>query len=215
VKPPQRVAIFVLAATSIACLLGQMYGWWPMRGFTLMVFVPSCCVLAAMAWCDRRSGNGRLCQVMAIGAAGGLAATVGYDVFRLPFVFAAKWGLDGVLPALPLFKVFPQFGAMILGGTNGNSLAAQVIGWSYHFSNGISFGVMYAALVDGDWQRRWPVAIVFAVGLELGMLMTPYPATFGIRVTTAFVAVTLAAHTVFGVTLGLTSRALAKRARIC
>jgi hypothetical protein len=46
------------------------------------------------------------------------------------------------------------------------------------------------------------VAILFALGLELAMLMTPYPATFGIRVTAIFVAVTLTAHAIFGVTMG-------------
>ena len=76
---------------------------------------------------------------------------------------------------------------------------------SYHFSNGVTFGVMYAALINGQWRRRWPVAIVFAVGLELAMLFTPYPATFGIRVTTIFVVVTLAAHLIFGITMGLVS----------
>jgi hypothetical protein len=69
---------------------------------------------------------------------------------------------------------------------------------------------MYAAMVNGLWRRGWPVAIVFAVGLELAMLFTPYPATFGIRVSETFVAVTLAAHFIFGVTMGLMSIGLEK-----
>ncbi len=44
-----------------------------------------------------------------------MLGAVAYDVFRLPFVFAKEWGLDSVLPPLQLFKVFPRFGAMILG----------------------------------------------------------------------------------------------------
>jgi hypothetical protein len=99
---------------------------------------------------------------------------------------------------------------MILGTADRDSLAAIAVGWLYHFSNGATFGVMYAAMVNGLWRRGWPVAIVFAVGLELAMLFTPYPATFGIRVSETFVAVTLAAHFIFGVTMGLMSIGLEK-----
>ena len=126
-----------------------------------------------------------------------------------------SWGLAGLVPSLPLFKVFPQFGAMILGTADSNSLAANLIGWAYHFSNGITFGIMYGTMVNGQWRRRWPVAIVFAVGLELAMLFTPYPATFGIRVTETFVVVTLTVHLIFGVTMGLTSIGLDKRLAKC
>jgi len=204
-KPITRVFVFLLAATSIACLLGEMYRLWPMRVFTLTVFVPACCVLIAMAIDDRWRGDGRLCRMIVIGAVAGFLAAVAYDIFRLPFVFSKNWGLTGVVPALPLFKVLPQFGAMMLGKNDSSSLAANVIGWGYHFSNGITFGVMYAAIVNGQWRRLWWVAIVFAVGLEIAMLVTPYPATFGIRVTGVFIAVTLAAHAIFGVTMGRTS----------
>ena len=40
------------------------------------------------------------------------------------------------------------------------------------------------------------------------MLVTPYPDVFAIRVTATFVAVTLSAHVVFGVALGLCARGL-------
>jgi hypothetical protein len=207
-KPSTRIMVFLLAATSIACLLGEMYRLWPMRVFTLTVFGPACCALIGMTLYDRWRGDGRLYQLVLIGAVAGLVAAVAYDVFRLPFVFSKRWGLEGVIPQLPLFKVFPKFGAMILGETDGSSLAANLTGWLYHFSNGATFGVMYGVLVNGHWRRLWPVAIVFALGLELAMLFTPYPATFGIRVTTAFVVVTLAAHAVFGVTMGRVSARL-------
>ncbi|HEY2083705.1 MAG TPA: hypothetical protein VGI88_13055 [Verrucomicrobiae bacterium] len=214
-KPFARIAVFLLASTSIACLLGEMYRLWPMRLFTLAVFVPAFCALVAMALYDASRGDGRLCRIVLIGAVAGFLAAVSYDIFRLPFVFSKQWGLAGVVPALPLFKVFPQFGAMILGQTDASSLAANVIGWLYHFSNGVTFGVMYAAMVNGQWRRLWWVAIIFAVGLELGMLFTPYPATFGIRVTAVFVAVTLTAHAIFGVTMGRVSIGLEGRMARC
>jgi hypothetical protein len=204
-KPLSRIIVFLLASTSIASLLGEMYRLWPMRFFALAVFVPACLALIALALHNRWRGDGQACRIILIGAIAGFVAAVAYDVFRLPFVWSTSWGLTGLIPSLPLFKVFPQFGAMILGKADRHSLTAIVVGWAYHFSNGITFGVMYATMVNGQWRRRWPVAIVFAVGLELAMLFTPYPATFGIRVTGTFVAVTLSAHLIFGVTMGRTS----------
>ena len=54
-------------------------------------------------------------------------------------------------------------------------------------------------------------AVLMALALELGMLLTPYPQVFGIAVNAYFVAVTIAAHGIFGVGLGLTVRFVAAR----
>jgi hypothetical protein len=167
-------------------------------------------VLAAL---DRRRGDGHVWRAVSIGLLGGLLAAVAYDVFRLPFVFAREWGIDAVVPPMPLFKVFPRFGAMVLGQPAEQpsySLAAQIIGWIYHFSNGATFGVMYLALVGDARKRHWGWAILFALGLELGMLLTPYPNVFNIPVTARFIIVTLVAHAIFGVSLGLSARSLAR-----
>ena len=209
-RPLTRIIIFLLAATSIWSLLGEMYHFWTMHFFALAIFLPACGVLIGFALHDVWRRDGRAWRMILIGAIAGFAAAVAYDIFRLPFVYSTSWGLTGVVPSLPLFKVFPQFGAMILSRADSDSLAAILIGWAYHFSNGITFGVMYATMVNGRWRRRWPVAIVFAMGLEVAMLFTPYPATFGIRVTETFVIVTLTAHLIFGITMGLASVRLGK-----
>ena len=136
----------------------------------------------------------------------GLIATLAYDLFRLPFVSARKWGIASLVPPLDLFKVFPRFGAMILGQPveqPSYSPTAHLIGWAYHFSNGLTFGVMYTAMIGEGARRPWGWAVLMAVGLELAMLLTPYPHVFGIQVGAVFVAVTLAAHLIFGLVLGL------------
>lgn len=141
-------------------------------------------------------------------------AAVAYDVFRLPFVFARQWGLDRVVPAMDLFKVFPRFGAMILGQPleqTSYSLSAQVVGWLYHFSNGAGFGLMYVAMIGDGTRRHWAWAVLMALALELGMLLTPYPQVFHIAVTPRFIAVTAAAHAIFGVILGLLVNLLWRR----
>lgn len=208
-NPLWRGVVFALSATSIWCLLAEFYGLCSMRTFTLWISLPAMVALASLAVADRTRGDGRLWHGVIVGAVAGLAAAVAYDIFRLPFVFAKEWGIAGVVPPLKLFKVFPRFGAMILGQDveqPSYSLAAHLVGWAYHFSNGLTFGVMYAAIIGNPTRRHWLWAVLMAVGLELWMLLSPYPRYFGIHIGAAFIAATLAAHLIFGVTLGLWTR---------
>jgi len=121
---------------------------------------------------------------------------------------------------MPLFKVFPRFGALILGQPieqPSYSLAANLIGWAYHFSNGATFGVMFAAMYVGSKQlteatahsaargSAWkPIACatLMAVGIELCLLASPYASFFGIHLTQRFIVVTIIAHIIFGLGLG-------------
>jgi hypothetical protein len=210
-----RALVFVLAASSIWCLLAEMYGLCSMQTFTFFVSVPALALLAGLAAADRARGDGRLWRAVVMGGMAGLVAALAYDLFRVPFVFAGDLGIASILPQMPLFKVFPRFGAMILGQATEQkqySMAAQVVGWAYHFSNGATFGMMYAAMIGAAARRNWLWAVVMAVGLELAMLFTPYPQFFGIKVGTAFVVVTLTAHLIFGVTLGLMFRRYSAKA---
>ena len=215
---PTRVAVFLLSATSIWCLLSEFYGFCTMRWFTLAILIPATAALIILAVADRLRGDGVLWRGVVIGAAAGLVAACAYDVFRLPFVIAAADAVGPDWLRLPLFKAFPRFGAMILGqpfdATTTDSqftLAAHLIGWIYHFSNGLTFGVMYMALVGDASRRSWLWAVLFATGLELAMLITPYTSFFGIHMTARFVIVTFAAHAIFGVALGLAANWLAER----
>ncbi|HWX21726.1 MAG TPA: hypothetical protein VN578_17615 [Candidatus Binatia bacterium] len=213
--PAGRWSVFLLASSSIACLLFDFYGLCPMRVFTPFVFLPATLALFACALFDRFCGDGQLWRAVVIGMVGGLLAAVAYDLFRLPFVFAKAWGIASVVKPMDLFKVFPRFGAMILGQPieqDSYSASVQVLGWIYHFSNGATFGVMYMAMIGDGLRRHWAWAVLMAVGLELGMLLTPYAHVFDISVTTRFVVVTVAAHAIFGVGLGLVVRQLARRA---
>ncbi|MEX2139151.1 MAG: hypothetical protein WD894_07820 [Pirellulales bacterium] len=215
---PGRVLVFVLAATSIWCLLSEFYGLCSMRLFTFAILLPATLALVAVAIADRQRGDRRLWRAVCVGAIAGFVAACAYDVFRIPFVVAAVDGFGPDWLRLPLFKVFPRFGAMILGepfdaATTDSqfSLTAHLLGWTYHFSNGITFGVMYMALIGDATRRSWLWAVALATVLELAMLFTPYTSYFGIHLTAKFVIVTFAAHAVFGVVLGLVAQWMAKR----
>jgi hypothetical protein len=215
---PGRALVFVLAATSIWCLLAEFYGLCSMRTFTFWILVPATVALFAMALLDRSKGDSRLFRAMMIGTIGGFVAACAYDTFRLPWVIGATDHIGPGWLRLPLFKVFPRFGALILGQsftpTQAESefkLSAHVIGWIYHFSNGMTLGVMYMALIGDAVKRSWLWAIALAVGLEIAMLVTPYTAFFAIKMSVLFVTVTLLAHLIFGVALGLYARWMERR----
>lgn len=206
---PGRILVFFLAATSIWCLLAEMYGVCDMRTFTLFILLPATVALYGLAVFDRLRGDRRLWRGVIIGTLAGLAGAIVYDVVRLPFAFSKAWGLEAVVPQMPLFKVFPRFGALILGEPleqPSYSLGAHLLGWVYHFSNGATFGVMFAALI-GEATRRygsgWLWAVVLAVGIEICLLASPYAKFFHITLNARFVTVTLLAHLVFGVGMGL------------
>src|SRR5437868_6838774 len=109
-----RCGVFILASTSLGCLLADFYGLCSMRVFSLVVFAPAMLLLGVAAGWDAAKGKGQLARAVLIGAGAGLAAALAYDVFRLPFVFARQWGIESLVPSLSLFKVFPEFGAMLL-----------------------------------------------------------------------------------------------------
>src|SRR5690242_4051291 len=182
-SPWWRCIAFTLASSSILCLLADFYRVCSMRSFTLYIFVPCMLALAALALFDVCNATGQLGRAILLGLIGGLCAAVAYDVFRLPFVFAKEWHLTRFVPSLALFKVFPRFGAMILGQPmeqSAYSVGALATGWAYHFSNGATFGIMYLALVGKVENRHWGWAVLMAIALEVGMLLSPYPQVFQI-----------------------------------
>jgi hypothetical protein len=212
-----RLLTFLLASTSIFCLLADFYGLCSMRLATGFIFLPAVLMLGTISIMDRLWGDRRAWYGILIGLLAGLAAAVAYDLFRLPFVFAKAWGIDAIVPAMNLFKVFPRFGAMILNEPVEQPtyrLLSHLVGWAYHFSNGATFGVMFVAAVGQIGKGSWKWAILMAVGLEVAMLATPYTTQFGISLTTRFVIVTLTAHLIFGIAMAVAGAGLTARVRV-
>jgi hypothetical protein len=190
-----RATIFFLAFLSFACLLGTFYGLWSMHVFACLILPPATALLAWAGWLTRDQPRSRRSPHTWIveGALAGIVAAAAYDIYRLPFV----------LHGAPLFKVFPRFGALILGGS-GPSWLIQLTGWTYHFSNGAALGIMFLCLTASA-PRRWiPAgAIGWALFVEAMLLMSPYAQFFGLKLDGTFLFLTISAHAVFGATLGL------------
>jgi hypothetical protein len=193
-----RVLIWLLASISFACLLGEFYHFWNMQLFACVALIPSIVILCAIAVFGRRSQNEAWREAstfVAQGALGGLIAAIAYDLFRIPFV----------MMGYPLFGVFPLFGKMLLGSDGPNWLI-QLLGWTYHFSNGMALGIMFLAMLPSAWSRRSTLVVagaVWALVVETILLFTPYRDFFKIRMSfVTFLWLTASAHLIFGLVLG-------------
>jgi hypothetical protein len=193
-----RTLIWMLASVSFACLLGEFYRFWDMRIFACVALVPSIVALCAIAIFGRDSKNAAWREASTFvmqGALGGVIAAVVYDLFRVPFV----------MMGYPLFGVFPEFGKMLLGNDGPNWLI-QLLGWTYHFSNGAALGIMFLAMLPSAWSRRSTLVVAgaaWALVVETILLFTPYRDFFKIRMPfVTFLWLTASAHLIFGLVLG-------------
>jgi hypothetical protein len=184
----------VISSTSILALLVEFYGIIDMSSFTKLVFVPSMIILALLTYFSWKKRYEDFWKRCVIGSIAGFLATVAYDLIRIPFLL---YGIN-------LFKAIFQFGPLILGELIERGalplLISDIIGWIYHFSNGITFGLI---LVFSLFRPRWWQALIWGVVLELAMLFTPYPQFFGIKLTFPFILGSFIGHIAYGLTLGI------------
>lgn len=68
----------------------------------------------------------------------------------------------------------------------------------YHLSNGMGLGLVYATVVS---RPRLSTAVLWGLLLEGAMLTTPYAEVFGYKLSQGFLAISLGAHVVYGITL--------------
>jgi hypothetical protein len=189
---PATLAAFVLSSTSIGTLLVYFSGRMGMARAVWTLLVPSVVLLPLLAVWGARTGRHDLVRRLGAGLWAGGFATLIYDVVRVPI---ARSGV-------PVFKAISYFGTVILGESH-PTLATEAVGWAYHLSNGIGFALMYMLLVRAPGPAS---AVLWGVGLEVAMLLTPYAEVFGYRRSPAFIAISLGAHVFYGLGLWLAAR---------
>ena len=139
-------------------------------------------------WVGRTRRYPRVRTALIVGVAGGLLGTVGYDLFRIPFVILG----------LRLFAPIESYGVLLLGADS-SSPWTHLAGWAYHFSNGLGFGIFYACVALG---RKWWWGLAWAMVLETATIVTPFASTYAIRGKWGLIAIAYAAHVAYGVPLG-------------
>ena len=196
------VAVAVLALLNVAPLLawvsdlGSFADWF--RYLTLPALVG---VVAIAAAAHRTPAFARLRLVVVLGAVGGLVGTLGYDLIRVPFVMGGKQVLAPI----------ESYGVLLLDA-RGSSPLSGFAGWTYHFANGICFGIAYAAV--GLGRSKW-WAVGWSLVLETATVVTGFAVYYQLTGKWDVIAIAYLAHIPYGLALGwFTERPLEVRSKL-
>ncbi len=184
-----RALCFLASTPSILALMAGLYGLAPMGPVVLGLALPGALLLVAIYRWATGSGRSDLAIDLLLGFWGGLLGTFAYDLFRVPFHLAG----------LRVFSTISAFGIWILDASAATRFT-ELVGWSYHFLNGIMFGIMYALFMRG---RPWPWAVAWGVSLELMAVVSPFGDVFALRGNPSGLAIAFAGHVAYGIPLGL------------
>lgn len=184
-----RAFLALMGLLPVAALLAWVFGLGPFHVWFWAVSFPAMLLLGTSGWWLVRSGrHPRLGAALVAGVLGGVAGTIGYDLFRIPFVAAG----------MRLFAPIDSYGVLLLGADS-SSPWTGLAGWAYHFSNGLGFGVAYAMVALG---RRWWWGVVWGMVLETATVVTPFSEAYGLAGRWGIIAIAYAAHVAYGAPLG-------------
>lgn len=186
-----RGLVALCGLLNVAALLAWVMGLGAFHVWFLATGVPALAVLVAVAVRIARDPerDPYLRRALVAGTVGGLLGTIGYDLFRIPFIVGG----------LRLFAPIDSYGVLLLDAGASSQLTG-LAGWSYHFTNGIGFGIAYAVVALG---RRWPWAVLWGLILESATLVTPFADSYAIAGKWDLIAIAYAAHLAYGIPLGL------------
>lgn len=190
-----RVLAALCGLLPVGALLAWAFGLGSFRSWFLVVGVPPVLLLAVL-W---RLGDERFRLAYTAGVVGGLAGAIGYDLFRVPF---ALYGLR-------IFSPIESYGVLVLGADTSSPLT-DLVGWSFHFVNGIGFGVAYAMF--GLGRSRW-WAVAWAMVLETATIVTPFATLYGLAGKWHLIGIAYAAHAAYGLPLGMVCESAPKARR--
>ena len=126
--------------------------------------VPSMLLLAVLGASSRVHSDLRV--RIRVGALAGVIGTLGYDIVRIPFALAGQ----------RVFAPIESYGLLIANASASSGLTST-LGWMYHLSNGVTFGIAYAAIAA---RRPWPLGIVWGLALESVAVFSPFAARYGL-----------------------------------
>ena len=184
-----RALCALLGIGSVVPLLAWGFGWGSFQLWFWGVALPSQLLLLVIGLRLREERYPRLHTALRAGVVGGVIGTLGYDLVRVPFE------AGGMRVFLPI----DSYGILIAAERTSTPLTG-FLGWAYHFSNGIGFGVSYACVALG---RRWVWALPWAIFLETAFIVTPLGQLYGIQGQWAPIAVAYGGHIAYGVPLGV------------
>lgn len=194
-----RLAVALLGVASVLSLLAWVYEIAAFRTFFLLVSLPLTLLLVGIGVAAGRRNWWWWREAMVAGALGGLLGTFGYDIFRIPFLLA---GFQVLAP-------IDSYGVLLLDETTSTAWTG-LAGWSYHFLNGVGFGVTYAVVAKG---RHWGWGVLWALVLETATILTPFADSYALRGQWVPISIAYAAHIPYGMAIGMTVQRATKVSR--
>jgi hypothetical protein len=186
VAPLTALAVIALAATSIGALLAELYDVTTMARFTWVITTPSLLALAVLS--RSTLPNQELKKRIQVGAVGGIVGTLGYDLVRIPFAVAGY----------RLFAPIDSYG-LLIAGADMSSPTSDTLGWLFHLSNGVTFGIMYAVVAA---RRHWAAGVAWGLILESAVVFSPFRERYGLSGQNVSIAIAYGAHVAYGFPLG-------------
>ena len=191
------VALICAAVGPNILVVALTPGMPPMHLLGKWVLIPSIIVLGITWLAASLHGDERLTNRIWSGLWIGIAATATLDVIRLT---GFSLGLmPGNMPRM--------FGVLLLDRMAlGPSPWSDFIGYVYHYWVSACFGLTYT-LICG--RTRWWVGLIWGLIIEVGMMTTPPMVVamdtgfFGLKKGYGVLGVSLTAHVVYGIMLGL------------
>ena len=179
--------------TSGAAIVAHTFLGLPMAFTVPFVVLPtSAMVVGAILFHRKLYGRLRsFSTLLIVGGVLGLAATLVYDAVRPVLIWAMQ------VPYEP-FRAIRIFGMLMTGRPEFDSVTLAA-GWTYHFWNGISFGMMFALMRPRGGALA---GLAWGMGLQL-MMMAMYPTLLKIRLDNpGFLASGIVGHSLWGLVLG-------------
>lgn len=205
IPPPYSFRELVATFIAMACtavgpnilVVGLTPGMIEMHILAKFVLIPSIIILVFVYGFSKRWGLVRLKNRIWTGIWIGAVATGTLDIVRLSGFYLGL--MPGNMPKM--------FGVLILDTmATGPTPFSDILGSLYHYWVGACFGLTLT-LICG--RVRWWVGLIWGIIIEIGMMTTPPMVVamdtgyFGLKFGIGLLIVSLIAHIVYGIFLGL------------
>ncbi|MFV2035192.1 MAG: hypothetical protein ACC631_08810, partial [Halocynthiibacter sp.] len=187
-----RVACLIACLPSAGALVLKVTGLMQMQTSVLYVFLPCAFFLIGVWWTARPGKYEEVGSAILLGSVAGLAATFAYDLIRIPFLILGQ----------RVFMTIDTYGMWIMDASVSTGLT-DVVGWTYHYANGITFGIIFALFLRGQ-HVIW--AVLYAIFLETINLITPFTEIFGLSTNLSAIGILYLGHVAYGLPLGFMVR---------
>lgn len=189
------VLALLSAGVSPNLFVAAQGGYALLSDLAISFLIPSIILLILVIIAGYSIGAKETSKQIINGIIGGALATIGLEIVRETGFHLG--GMPGDMPKLLGVLLLNQF-------ASGPDTLSNIAGWSYHFWNGASFGIIYSIIVGKG--KMW-YGLVYAILIAVGFMMSPAVVAlgvghFGVDFGIGFSITVTLAHIALGLILG-------------